>query len=152
MFGNSDYHAQQNEAALYYKLTAGLLGRLCLSGEIGAFSQEQWDIVRRVLNFYRGAAPIIRSGKSRRYGKISESWRHPEGWQAVVRTGETEALAVIHTFDRAPETVRFPIPAGYTVSESCMRSGIRFAQTENTLIVTGLKAFDGLAFRLTDRG
>lgn len=145
-------HAQQDEAALYYKLTAGLLGRLCLSGEIGAFSQGQWDIVRRVLAFYRGAAPIIRSGKSRRYGKISESWRHPEGWQTVVRTGETEALAVIHTFDRSPETVRFPIPAGYTVSESCMRSGIRFAQTENTLIVTGLKAFDGLAFRLTDRG
>lgn len=145
-------HAQQDEAALYYKLTSGLLGRLCLSGEIGAFSEEQWDIVRRVLTFYRGAAPIIRSGKSRRYGEVSESWRHPEGWQAVVRTGDAGTLAVVHTFDRAPETVRFPIPAGYVVEDCCMREGIRWAQTESTLIVTGLKAFDGLAFRLTDRG
>lgn len=145
-------HAQQDEAALYYKLTSGLLGRLCLSGEIGAFSEEQWDIVRRVLTFYRNAAPIIRSGKSRRYGEVSESWRHPEGWQAIVRTGDAGTLAVVHTFDRAPETVRFPIPAGYVVEDCCMREGIRWAQTESTLIVTGLKAFDGLAFRLTDRG
>ena len=41
---------------------------------------------------------IIRDGVSAFHGQVSQSWRHPEGWQAVVRTSGEGTLAVIHTF------------------------------------------------------
>jgi alpha-galactosidase len=48
--------------------------------------------------------PIIKHGISRRFGQIGPSWRHPCGWQGVVRTNldQTAALIVIHAFAKPP--------------------------------------------------
>lgn len=142
-------HDDFDEAMLYYKLTAGMLGRLCLSGQVQSLSEAQWAIVRRAVDFYGKAAPVIKAGWSRRYGPELASWRHPKGWQAVVRQGAEAALCVVHTFHDAPETVRVPIPQGFCVTDLCGRQGIVCAQTPRELVLTGLRDLDGIALLLT---
>ena len=141
-------HTEHSEAQLYYKLTAGLLGRLCLSGEVLDLSAEQWKAVERCVAFYRKAAPVIAHGRSRRYGPELAEWRHPKGWQAMVRVNENAALAVVHTFAEAPGTVRVPVPEGYAVDDVCARTGVQWAQCGDHLILTGLSDMDGLGVLL----
>lgn len=141
-------HTEHSEAQLYYKLTAGLLGRLCLSGEVLDLSAEQWKVVERCVAFYRRVAPVIARGRSRRYGPELAEWRHPKGWQALVRVNADAALVVVHTFAEAPGTVRVPVPEGYAVDDVCARTGVQWAQCGRHLILTGLSDMDGLGVLL----
>ena len=144
-------HADQDARMLHYKLSAGMLGRLCLSGQVHELSGEQWAIVRRAVDFYAKAAPVIRRGSSRRYGPELTSWRHARGWQAVVRTGEDGVLVVVHTFHQSPQTLRIPLPAGCAVDDTFCRDGVRWARTAHELVLTGLRDLDGLALLLKGR-
>jgi alpha-galactosidase len=85
---------------------------MCLSGEIQALDSSQWEIVERAMALYRRAVPIIKNGVSRKFGEISSSWRHPCGWQAVIRMAEDgrSALVVAHSFAEGPEEIRVPLP------------------------------------------
>ena len=107
-------HPTDSDQRLIYSLAATFLGRMCLSGEIAALSTAQWDLVLRAQRLYAQAAPIIKHGRSRRFGEMGESWRHPRGWQAVVRESADgrEALVVIHTFADAPAALEVPLPSG----------------------------------------
>ena len=111
-------------------------------------SAEQWKAVERCVAFYRKAAPVIAHGRSRRYGPELAEWRHPKGWQAMVRVNENAALAVVHTFAEAPGTVRVPVPEGYAVDDVCARTGVQWAQCGDHLILTGLSDMDGLGVLL----
>ena len=109
---------------LAWSLTAGLLGRLCVSGDAAELSTAQWKIVDEGLAFYRLAAPVIRRGVSRRYGPTVTSYDTPEGWQGIVRTGDAGCLVVLHRFggaDPGPITVPLPWPcqAPAAVYEVC---------------------------------
>jgi phytoene dehydrogenase-like protein len=67
------------------------------------------------MELYRRAYPLIRGGRSTFHGATGKSWRHPRGWQAVLRTSEnaTRALLVAHTFARPfPPSVSVPLPSG----------------------------------------
>ena len=108
-------HAADNNRRLDFILASAFLGRMCLSGEIDRLSDAQWSRVKEAMAFYRQAMPIIRDGTSRRFGDIGQSWRHPSGWQGVVRTSADaqSALLVLHAFANPPATpLRVPIPAG----------------------------------------
>jgi alpha-galactosidase len=107
-------HRTDSLPRLAYSLAATFLGRMCLSGEIAELSEEQWELTRRAQALYVRAAGIIKHGTSRRSGKTGESWRHPHGWQAVVRVeeGGGRALAVCHAFEDAPSRVEIPLPPG----------------------------------------
>lgn len=104
--------ATDSDQRLDYSLAATFLGRMCLSGEIDRLSDTQWRRVRSAMELYRQAAPVIRDGTSRRFGQIGQSWRHPSGWQAVVRTAadSSSALIVMHAFADAPRDFRLPLP------------------------------------------
>lgn len=109
---------------LAWSLTAGLLGRLCVSGDAAELSTDQWKIVDEGLAFYRLAAPVIRRGVSRRYGPTVTSYDTPEGWQGIVRTGDAGCFVVLHRFggaDPGPITVPLPWPcqAPAAVYEVC---------------------------------
>ncbi len=93
-----------------YSLINTFLGVMCLSGDVDRLSGEQWQKVEEGMDFYRKVRHIIRDGVSAFYGEVSASWRHPEGWQAVIRETEKETLAVIHTFQgKTPEEVSLPV-------------------------------------------
>jgi len=105
-------HRADSDCRLIYSLAATFLGRMCLSGEIQALDASQWEIVERAMALYRHAVPIIKNGVSRKFGEISSSWRHPCGWQAVIRMAEDgrSALVVAHSFAEGPEEIRVPLP------------------------------------------
>lgn len=102
-------HPTDSVQRLRYSLAATFLGRMCLSGGIEKLSPETLSIVREAIDFYQKSAPVIKYGRSRRAGEIGKSWRHPEGWQAVVRVSENQALIVLHSFANAPDRVNIPL-------------------------------------------
>jgi alpha-galactosidase len=110
-------HPHDSLQRLRYSLAATFLGRMCLSGGIAGLSDASWQLVRDMVALYAKAAPVIKYGTSRRFGESGESWRHPRGWQAVVRTSETQALVVVHTFAGAPAEVVIPLPGEWTPEE-----------------------------------
>ena len=105
-------HKADSDQRLAYSLAATFLGRMALSGEIAKLSDAQWALVQRAMKLYRQAAPIIKHGTSRRFGELGASWRHPQGWQAVVRAAadKKSALVVLHTFADTPKQVTIPLP------------------------------------------
>ena len=104
-------HPADSLKRLHYSLAATFLGRMCLSGDIIHLSPEHWSFVQHAMSLYRQISPTIKYGKSRLFGKRSESWRHPRGWQAMVREGES-LLVVVHAFAEAPEQGEIKLPTG----------------------------------------
>ena len=134
-----------DEKQALYRLTAGFLGRLCLSGDVTEMDENTRALVLRALDLYRAAAGVIRDGVSKIHGG-SVSWRHPKGWQCVVRRGGGRALAVLHTFAGAPGTVRIPVGRGYSLGAVLCRPGIRVFPAGEEWAVTGLEDMDGCVF------
>lgn len=93
---------------LIYSLASTFLGRMCLTGEIYDLDEEQWQIVDEGIAFYKRLTELIKAGSSYRYGPPVNSYRHPEGWQIMlrVRADRQEALVVFHLFGgQLPEQV-----------------------------------------------
>jgi len=106
-------HAGDSDDRLLYTLATAFLGRMCLSGEITRLAPRQWAIVKDAISLYRCVAPILRSGRSRRYGPDTGNHRQPGGWQAILRMGTDEALLVCHAFaGAAPSQIHVPIAQG----------------------------------------
>ncbi|MEK7951435.1 alpha-galactosidase [Luteolibacter soli] len=102
-------HPRDSLQRIQYSLAATFLGRMCLSGDVAGLPKESWELVREMIALYEKAAPVIKYGRSRRFGEVGESWRHPQGWQAVVRMSGGQALVVVHAFANAPEEVVVPL-------------------------------------------
>lgn len=81
-----------------YSLTAGFLGRLCLSGEIFDIPDENWEITLKAVEFYNEIAPIIKDGFTSVIECNVEDYNDPEGYQIVLRKHEDKALMIVHTF------------------------------------------------------
>jgi alpha-galactosidase len=102
-----------------YSLAATMLGRLCLSGDVTNLSEAQWAVIDEGMTFYHMVSPIIRDGISHIYDSGIKSWRHPKGYQAVVRRSEAGTLVVLHTFaSEVPEAVEIPVAGCETILDS----------------------------------
>ena len=124
-----------------YSLAAATLGALCLSGDILHLTEAQWAQIDRGVAFYRAVGPVIRRGVSRIHRHLAtQSWRKPEGWQAVVRTGENgDTMVIVHTFGgELPETITLPAAGGRIASVLCSE-GNRVTLSGGELTI-GLKA------------
>jgi alpha-galactosidase len=102
-------HRSDDQRRIASVLAATFLGRMCLSGAIGELPDGSWQLTRDAIKLYQKAAPVIKHGVSRRFGGTGDSWRHPRGWQAVVRRSAELALVVVHTFADAPDVVTVPL-------------------------------------------
>lgn len=146
-------HASDAPQRLAYTLAATFLGRMCLSGEIDRLDARQREIVKRAINLYQKTAGIIRHGVSCRFGNLGESWRHPEGWQAVVRAGSDvrECLAVIHTFQNSPGTLQVPLPrhSAWTVREAFYAHSAEAQVQGGCLVCRGNSDFSGAVYWLS---
>lgn len=108
-------HSDDDRFRFDYVLSAGFLGRLCLSGDILDLDEQQWRRVCEAIAFYKLIAPIIKDGISTLHGSPVRSMRQPVGWQAVVRKhrAHDEILVVIHSFGApVPDNVSIPLPQG----------------------------------------
>ena len=144
---------QDSPQRLAYSLTATMLGRMCLSGEIHELSDEQWAVVSRAISFYRAAVPVIKNGVSHRFGPKVRSYRHPEGWQAVRRLSNDGAqiLVVAHRFGAAERTpIEVALPLGrYEVSDLYSHREIVVKLTEELVAVELDEPFSAAALVLT---
>ena len=75
----------QTIALLYYKISSGLLGRLCLSGNIKDLSKQQWQVIEEGITFYRCVSHIIDLGSSTINYQGGLSYKEPTGYQVVIR-------------------------------------------------------------------
>lgn len=137
---------------LGYSLAATFLGRMCLSGDVMNLSEEQMQIVRDGVGFYRAVAPVIKNGRSEVFGELPENYTRPAGWQAVVRRSDdgNSILMVVHSFkmDSAQE-VAVPLPPGEWVIEKQfvqMRTGALCSDREFCLTLA--EPFSGQAWLL----
>ncbi|MCH5209429.1 MAG: alpha-galactosidase [Oscillospiraceae bacterium] len=92
-----------------YSIAATFLGRMCLSGDVTNLTREQWQTIEHGISFYKKAASVIKSGKSKIVSPKLKSERHPEGYQAVVRENSDAILCVIHTYKNSPEEIRINV-------------------------------------------
>lgn len=102
-----------------YSVANTFLGRMCISGDVWRLSEEQWKVIDDGIAFYKKIASIIKKGHTTRYGTEISSYRHPKGWQGILRTGEDgKAFALFHGFlEAAGMEVSVPVPADYRISE-----------------------------------
>ena len=61
-----------------YSMSATLLGRCCLSGHVTELTAEQWKTIEDGIAFYKAAAPVIKAGRSYRFGPELLSYNEPE--------------------------------------------------------------------------
>ena len=92
-----------------YSMAAACLGRLCLSGDVTELSHDQRQLIISGVDFYKKAAPYIKHGKSHILRNDVTRYRHPEGWQAVLRENNSGALLVLHTFKNCPAEISIPV-------------------------------------------
>lgn len=85
---------------IIWSMSAALLGRMCISGHVARLDAEQMDAVRRGVEFYRKAAPVIRKGSTRVLRKDITGYDHAHGWQAAIRSGEDAILLTVHAFEK----------------------------------------------------
>jgi alpha-galactosidase len=106
---------------LAYSLAATFLGRMCLSGEVHDVSPAQWELAVSAMELYRQVFRVIRDGNSTFFGEKGKSWRHPQGWQAVVRVSprNDRSLVVAHSFAKPfPKSVSVDLPGpGWKLDE-----------------------------------
>ena len=81
-----------------YVLTAGFLGRLCLSGDIIKLTDDMWAQALEAIRFYDEVKHIIRDGFTDILETNVKDYSKPAGYQAVRRVLGNEALLVLHTF------------------------------------------------------
>ena len=82
-----------------FSLTAGFLGRLCLSGEIFDLNDECWDNALNAISFYDKIKGVIKNGKTTIIDTFVGDYNNPQGYQAVLRECSNKAQLIVHTFE-----------------------------------------------------
>ncbi len=141
-------HPDDDDNRLYYSLAAGMLGRLCLSGNIAELNENQLKTMSAAIAFYRQAAPLIRCGKTQVTRRTGESYTHPTGYQVFSRSNDTHELLVIHTFGNTPDTIDIPVTA-QNILRIFAPSSVSVELQANNLKISVLSHFNGLAVYLT---
>lgn len=132
---------------LEYSLTAGFLGRLCLSGDIESLDEEQWRIITNGLEIYRKAEQVIIDGTTRVYRSRQGVIRHPEGLQVVVRSTDKEMWVVCHGFAEAEkDCIQIPLSGVWSVADGFGAVSVEIS--EHSLLVKDVKEWSGFAFLL----
>lgn len=100
-----------------YSVCAGMYGVLCISGDVFDLSDEQQQLAKEGVAFYKKASPVIAHGFTKRYGRFQDSNRNLQGYQAGVRYGEDgEVLLIVHFFTPADgNCIDIPLDGNYRI-------------------------------------
>ena len=148
--------SQDSDRRLVYSLAAPFLGRMCLSGDIEELSEAQWALLRRATELYREVWPLILKGQYRRFGPQVGSYRHPKGWQAVLRRDEEggQALAVVHRFEDRVVPIGIPLEAGkrWRIMGLLNDTAISIEIEADAVMINGLSPFSAAVVYLRAEG
>lgn len=134
-----------------YSVANTFLGRMCISGDVTHLNKEQWDVIDRGIAFYKQIAPIIKEGISYMGGCIGKSWRHPKGYQTLLREGKDAAFVVVHTFNgELPEKIEVPLydSRGYEIVNSYSDVEVNAVVEDGKLIYKPMENMRATAFYL----
>lgn len=101
-----------------YSLTAGFLGRLCLSGEIFDLPNDYWQVALDGIRFYDEIKDIIKHGKTTIIDAEALDYNNPTGYQAVMREMDDKALLIVHTFKDGASPNLDKYLNGYTIKNT----------------------------------
>lgn len=99
-----------------YSLTAAMMGRICLSGDVLHLSSERIDLIRDGLDLYQEVKDIVRHGRITLIDNTVEYYRAPEGRQVYVKEYEGRKLVIVHFLECA-EKVSLPLE-GYRLKRA----------------------------------
>ena len=105
--------AEADEDRINFVLTAGFLGRLCLSGDAAELAPERWQQAVEAIQFYSQVKHIIRDGSTDVIDTNVKDYSRPAGYQIVRRRLGQEALIVAHTFEGGAHPPLEKWTAGY---------------------------------------
>lgn len=142
--------AVDDSQRLHYKLASGFLGRIGMSGDVYDLSEAQTDIVLEAIEKYQRSVPVIREGFSRRYGDPVVNYRHPEGWQAMVRESEDhqQKLVVVHRFFGDASEILIPMGADWAIDWSFKRENVSVTRVGDCLRIDMPEPLEGAVFML----
>jgi alpha-galactosidase len=128
---------------IVYSLSAGFIGRMCLSGEIYDLDADQMNVVRQAMELYEASHDVVRDGVIRRFGTWSSSFRHLTGWQAVTHSSARGQLVVLHVFGdgAAPDPV--PLLGHTTIQGQLTGPDGSFTVEGDSLRVEGMAPWSG---------
>jgi alpha-galactosidase len=106
--------ADVDDKRIGYVLSGGMLGRLCLSGDLVKFNDAQMAIVKKALNFYLKLVPVLKNGVTDIKGTANKSRAFPTGCQIVerLRRDGKELMLAFHAFNRVEQVVEYHLPEG----------------------------------------
>lgn len=137
-------HPEDDDNRFYYSLSAGFLGRLCLSGEISKLTKKQTKLVKEACQLFRKVVPLLQQGDNHNIRKIGASYLAPTGYQVFLRQNDDLAMAVVHTFGKAPAKISFTIPEKWHLDDSFMPPEVVCTRKGNKLILSKLTDFQGM--------
>lgn len=137
-----------------YSLAATFLGRMCISGDICQLPENNWKLMTRFINLYAAVSDIIKDGRSIFHGTAIKSYRHPKGWQAIIRHGNGsnhKVLVVFHSFEGPiPQEILIRLPSSdLKCSEFLTWGAIKTRIEKDTLSVIGAREYDSFVLYLT---
>ncbi len=109
-------HEDDSPQRLVYTLTAGFLGRICLSGPVEDLSQDQRALIAEAIQFYGKLEDVLINGDSRLYGNRGTTQRYPTGTQILVRRTSKQIAVICHAFaePQGPVTIDLGVKAHIT--------------------------------------
>lgn len=104
-------HDWDDDARICYSLTAAMIGRLCVSGDVDKLSESQLERLDEAIRFYNLLKPVIAEGASRVELRLKgQSWRHPQGFQVFRRGNDDALLLVVHAFAGCDGRISIDVP------------------------------------------
>ena len=127
------------EKRTIYQLAGGFIGRLCISGDAGNFSEFQMNAVRDAVALYAKITDIAKHGASRLEQHLtSRNYNHPKGWQLFRRKYGKRELLVIHTFGDVPDVLEVKA-SGRIVAE--LAHGLKHSEENGVIRFNEPEAF-----------
>lgn len=141
-----------NQKELTFRLTAGFLGRMCLSGDVLELCEDHWNLVKSSLDFYEKCKYVLADCDVSLYQHFaSNSIRYVQGTQAVKFTGRNneKILIVCHSF-KNPHSTPIHIPLADTGChiETSFGASDYATVNGNTLIIQPMEENEAFAILL----
>lgn len=125
-----------------YSLCSGMMGRICLSGDVLNLTREKITIIRKGLEFYEKIKDIVAKGDIIQIDCNVEYYREPFGRQIYCKQYGDRLLVLIHRLDDTSE-IRQNLK-GYRLKEYF--TDREFTFDGETLVFSGGKKFVAGAF------
>ena len=141
---------EDSDRRLIYSLSAAMLGRMCISGDVHDLSRAQWEILDEAIAFYSRISFILQDSDQFIIRHGLNEYRQLSGWQIVRRERGNCQLLVIHNFAgtsrieaELPELEGFSLAAAFGIDASELR------YDDHRLVIADRHEFSGCALLFT---